>query len=98
MSAKLKEFPSPPVTVFVESEVKALMRQMRLDQGAMVLLDASGKVLLIESSTQRGSIGNLIYVLQDSIAGVDVPQRIRNDYDQLWKSYRATLESVRVTR
>lgn len=96
MASQLRDFPSPPVSVKLEREAKNLLRKLRLDEGAMVLLGQYGRVLLIESSSQSGSIGNMISVIRDTSAGVDVPQRIRDDYDQILNVYQSALDRVRV--
>lgn len=96
MASRLSDFPSPPVSVMRANEARGLMRKLRLDEGSMVLLDREGRVLLVEVNSQAGSIGNLISVIRDSVAGVDVPRRIRGDYERLWKSYQAMLEQARL--
>ena len=97
-ASRLSDFPSPPVSVTRASEARDLLRKLRIDEGSMVLLDRDGRVLLVEANSQAGSIGNLISVIRDSAAGVDVPERIRDDYDRMWKSYQSMIDRVRIER
>lgn len=92
----LTEFPSPPVSVRLQNDVKATMRTLRLDSGSLAVVDANDRVLLIEPSTDAGSIGNVVAVIRDSLSGVDVPRRIADDYKELIRGYRSRLDAVRL--
>ncbi|EMI40559.1 hypothetical protein [Rhodopirellula sp. SWK7] len=95
----LRQFPTPIVSVINPDEVSQLIRQLRLGDNAFALLSTPGRdgdpgrLLLTESETDISTIGNAIAVIRDSISGVDVPKKIRVDYDALIRGYETTLRA-----
>jgi hypothetical protein len=71
---------------------------LRLAEDAMVLLKtsgpnpAAGEVLLSESGTNTSTLANVVAILRDSIAGVDVPAKIQTDYEAIVREYDSRLK------
>lgn len=88
--------PSPPIQGWNSTEVRDRLRQLRMAKGSLALLDSDGRVLLIETRTDRGAIGNVLAVMRDSVSGVDVPEKIRNDYETMLQAYQAQLRRSQI--
>ncbi|MCM2374203.1 hypothetical protein [Aporhodopirellula aestuarii] len=93
----LNQLPSSLVSVIQPREVNQLLRQLRLGENSFALLDVSdrqpksGRLLLTENATDASTIGNALAVIRDSLSGVDVPKKIRVDYDSIIRDYESSL-------
>ncbi|WP_146578103.1 hypothetical protein [Neorhodopirellula pilleata] len=92
---QFERLPSPPVLVWEADEMNTALRKLRLPPGSMAVLSQDGQLLLVETRADAGSVGNVFAVIRDHVSGIDVPQKIRSDYESILQSYQAKLQSVR---
>ncbi len=94
----LRDWPTASVSIVSTSSIEKLLRQLRLADDATVLLKtsgpdpAAGKVLLSESGTNTSTLANIVAVIRDSMAGVDVPARIHADYEAIVREYESRVK------
>ncbi|TWU16027.1 hypothetical protein [Allorhodopirellula heiligendammensis] len=89
----LRGLPASAASLVAPSLVDKLVRQLRLDAGAMALLQAdtgrgeNGQVLLSETATNASTLSNVFAVIRDAQAGIDVADRIQQNYDAIVRDY-----------
>ncbi|EMI54068.1 signal peptide protein [Rhodopirellula sallentina SM41] len=98
----LRQYPSSLVSVVDPAGVSGVLRKLRLSGGAFAVLStprntgAPAKLLLVENESDPGSIQNAIAVIRDSQSGIDVPKKIREDYESLVRDYESALRTHRL--
>jgi hypothetical protein len=98
----LRGLPAAAITVVNPRRVDKLTRQLRIDAGAMTLLqteagnDDVGHVLLIETATNPNTLSNAFAVIRDAMAGVNVAERIEQNYDGIIRDYTSRLREQRI--
>ncbi len=98
----LRGLPAAAITVVNPRRVDKLTRQLRIDAGAMTLLqteagnDDVGHVLLIETATNPNTLSNAFAVIRDAMAGVNVAERIEQDYDGIIRDYTTRLREQQI--
>lgn len=98
----MRELPTSVFTIADPRGVDGLIRQLRMDAGAVTLLrrlphgDDVGQILLTEKVTNPSTLSNAIAVIRDSQSGVDIAARMEQDYDAILHSYNAKLRQHRM--
>ncbi|MFG0254895.1 MAG: hypothetical protein ACF787_07330 [Rhodopirellula sp. JB053] len=98
----LRQYPSSLVSVVDPAEVSGVLRKLRLSGGAFAVLSTPrnagtpARLLLVENESDPSSIQNAIAVIRDSQSGIDLPAKIRKDYETLVREYESTLNAERV--
>ncbi|TWT64631.1 hypothetical protein [Allorhodopirellula solitaria] len=100
VSDALRGLPASAVTIVDPRGASKLTRQLRLDAGAMALVQPAadgqtGKVLLTETAINSSTLSNTFAVIRDAMAGINVPDRIHRDYDAIVADYQDRLEKQR---
>ena len=93
---RLREFPSPPVTVSDTGESTSLIRKLRLLPSSVALLDAENRVLMTESSISSVSVDQALGIVRDEQSGVDVASKIQQNYEMLLREYRDQIKRHRL--
>lgn len=69
-------------------DAEALIAQLRLPAEAIATVGADGRVFMIQNSLSAEAFRGTRAAVQDSSAGVDVPEKLNADYQTLVDAYR----------
>lgn len=93
----MRELPTSLFTITDSRSVDGLIRQLRMDAGSITLLRRTdrdrdvGQVLLNETVTNSNTLSNAVAVIRDSQSGINVAERIAQDYEAIIRDYNAKL-------
>jgi hypothetical protein len=85
---------SGAVTVLDATSLDDVFGLLRMKPGSAAVIDADQTVLLTERQINASTVSNVVAALADDAAGVDVPQKILADYQQLNRAYEAELANA----
>lgn len=98
----LRGLPPAAITVVNPRHFHSLTRPLRMHAGAITLLKTErgdedvGQVLLIETATNPNTLSNVLAVVGDAMAGVNVAKRIDKDYEGIIRDYTGRLREQRI--
>jgi len=96
----LRSLPASMVTPIDPRRVTDLTRPMRLGESAFGLLAQpsqlrnTGVVLMTENSTTPGTLAAALAAIRDFHSGVDIPSKMRTDYESIVRDYEKRLTEV----